>query len=76
MSKPPPDRAQELAYRRRRLQAQCAIQRRDLGSAAAHVEYQLSGVDRAVSVVRRVASAPALVSAVVALLTWSRQNAR
>jgi hypothetical protein len=69
MSKPPPDRAQELAYRRRRLQAQCAIQRRDLGSAAAHVEYQLSGVDRAVAVVRRVASAPALVSAGVALLT-------
>lgn len=69
MTKPAIDRAQELAYRRKRLQAQCAIQRRDLGAAAADVEYQLSGVDRAVALVRRVASAPALISAGVALLT-------
>lgn len=69
MSKPALDRAQELAYRRRRLQAQCAIQRRDIGAAAAEVEYQLSGVDKAVLLVRRVTSAPALVSAAVAVLT-------
>lgn len=69
MSKPPHDRAQELAYRRKRLQAQCAIQRRDLGAAAADVEYQLSGVDRAVLLIRRVTSAPALISAAVAVLT-------
>lgn len=69
MTKPAIDRAQELAYRRKRLQAQCAIQRRDLGAVAAEVEYQLSGVDRAVLLVRRVASAPALISGGVALLT-------
>jgi hypothetical protein len=69
MDKPSHDRAQELAYRRKRLQAQCAIQRRDLGAAAAHVEFQLSGVDKAVLLVRRVTSAPALVSAGIAVLT-------
>lgn len=69
MNKPSQDRAQELAYRRKRLQAQCAIQRRDLGAAAADVEYQLSGVDKAVLLVRRVTSAPALISAAVAVLT-------
>ena len=69
MTKPSHDRAQELAYRRKRLQAQCAIQRRDLGAAAAEVEYQLSGVDKAVMLVRRITSAPALVSAGIAVLT-------
>ena len=69
MSKQTHDRAQELAYRRMRLQAQCAIQRRALGAAAADVEYQLMGVDKAVLMVRRVTSAPALVSAAVAALT-------
>ena len=69
MSKPAHDRAQELAYRRRRLQAQCAIQRRDLGAAAADVEYQLTGVDKAVLLMRRVTSVPALISAAVAVLT-------
>ena len=69
MTKPSHNRAQELAYRRKRLQAQCAIQRRDLGAAAAHVEYQLSGVDKAVSFVRRITRAPALISAAVAVLT-------
>lgn len=69
MSKPAHDRTQELAYRRKRLQAQCAIQRRDLGAAAADVEYQLTGVDKAVLLVRRVTSAPALISAAVAALT-------
>ena len=83
-SKGSPNRAQELAYRRARLQAQCAIQRRDLGAAAAKLEYELSGIDRTVLLMRRVANKPAMISAGVALLTligpkralkWASQGA-
>ncbi len=69
MSAPTPNRAQQLAYRRARLRAQCAIQRRQLAEVGSRVEYELGGIDRAVDLVRGVTSKPVLISAGVALLT-------
>jgi hypothetical protein len=62
-------RAEQLASRRARLREQCDIQRRHLGAIAADLQYELSGIDRAVLMMRRVASKPVVVSAAVALLT-------
>jgi hypothetical protein len=62
-------RAEQLAYRRARLREQCDIQRRHLGAIAADLQYELSGIDRTVLMMRRVASKPVVVSAGVALLT-------
>jgi hypothetical protein len=64
-----PDRAEQLAYRRARLRAQCDIQRRQLAQVAADIERELNGIDRVVLLMRRVASKPVLVSAAVALLS-------
>lgn len=62
-------RAQQLASRRARLREQCDIQRRQLGAIAADLQYELSGIDRTVLMMRRVTSKPVIVSAAVALLT-------
>jgi hypothetical protein len=62
-------RAEQLANRRARLREQCDIQRRHLGAIAADLQYELSGIDRTVLMMRRVASKPVFVSAGVALLT-------
>ena len=62
-------RAEQLASRRARLREQCDIQRRHLGAIAAELQYELSGIDRTVLMMRRVASKPVVVSAGVALLT-------
>lgn len=62
-------RAEQLANQRARLREQCDIQRRHLGAIAADLQYELSGIDRTVLMMRRVASKPIVVSAGVALLT-------
>lgn len=62
-------RAEQLASRRARLREQCDIQRRHLGAIAADLQYELSGIDRAVLMMRRITSKPVVVSAAVALLT-------
>jgi hypothetical protein len=62
-------RAEQLASRRARLREECDIQRRHLGAIAAELQYELSGIDRTVLMMRRVASKPVVVSAGVALLT-------
>jgi hypothetical protein len=69
MSEPNGDRAAELAYRRMQLRAHCEQQRRQLGERSLEVEGELGGIDRTVTVVRSVLSAPALVAAGVAALT-------
>jgi hypothetical protein len=69
MNAPPVGRAQELAYQRLRLRAQCARQREQLANDLRVVETELAGVDRAVALARRFVTKPALVAAGVALLT-------
>lgn len=63
------DRASELAERRRRLQARCAAQRKQLAEHAKVIEQELAGIDRTVAMVKRFVSKPALVAASVAALT-------
>lgn len=58
-------RRQELAARRAVLVARCERQRRELGIAAEGVTYSLRAVDAAVSVARRAASHPLIVTGVV-----------
>lgn len=70
MSQPLPGRSQQLAYRRARLRAQCAVQRRQLGENARAIESELQGIDRTIHMVRSVLSKPALITASVALLTF------
>jgi len=70
MSTQPLDRAQELAYRRMKLRAQCAAQRRQLGESVVAMETELAGIDRAVRIARRFVTKPALVATGVALLTF------
>lgn len=70
MSSPPLDRAQELAYRRMKLRAQCAAQRKQLGESVVEMETELAGIDRAVRIARRFVTKPALVATGVALLTF------
>jgi hypothetical protein len=69
MTQPPVGRAQELAYQRLRLRAQCARQREQLTVELRAVEAELAGVDRAILFARRFATKPALVAAGVALFT-------
>jgi hypothetical protein len=64
------DRAQELAYRRMKLRAQCATQRKQLGESLVAMEAELAGIDRAVRIARRFVTKPALVATGVALLTF------
>ena len=64
------DRAQELAYRRMKLRAQCAAQRKQLGESVVAMEAELAGIDRAVRIARRFVTKPALVATGVALLTF------
>ena len=64
------DRAQELAYRRMKLRAQCAAQRKQLGESVVAMEAELDGIDRAVRIARRFVTKPALVATGVALLTF------
>lgn len=63
------DRSQQLAYQRMKLRAQCAAQRKELGSSFAAIEEHLAGVDRAVTIARRVVTKPAVIATSVALLT-------
>lgn len=69
MTTAPVDRATELAERRARLRAQCAMERRQLGEQAETIERELDGIDRSVAIVRSFISKPALVAAGVAALT-------
>ncbi len=69
MKEPNADRASELAQRRVRLRAQCALQRRELRQHAKAIEQELDGIDRSVAIVKSIVSAPALVAAGVAALT-------
>lgn len=62
-------RAAELAERRVRLRAQCALERRQLAAHAAEIEHKLSRIDRSVAIARRWIRKPALVVAAVAALT-------
>lgn len=70
VSRPALDRAQELAYRRMKLRAQCAAQRKQLGESVVAMEAELAGIDRAVRIARRFVTKPALVATGVALLTF------
>jgi hypothetical protein len=69
MSTTAPDRAQQLAYRRMKLRAQCAAQRKQLGESVLAMEAELAGIDRAVRVARRFVTKPALIATGIALLT-------
>jgi hypothetical protein len=69
MTQPPAGRAQELAYQRLKLRAQCARQREQLAVELHAIETELAGVDRAILVARRFMTKPALVAAGVALFT-------
>jgi hypothetical protein len=70
MSAATPSRAEQLAYRRARLRAQCDLQRRQMSEVVADLKHELGGIDRAVFLMRRVVSKPVAVSAGLALLTW------
>lgn len=50
------------------LRARCALQRLHLEQTTQEIESQLSGIDRGVSVVRRVARSPALIMGGVAIV--------
>lgn len=63
------DRARQLAYRRLKLRAQCAAERKQLGAQFASVEREFTGIDRAVTIARRFATKPAIIATGVALLT-------
>lgn len=68
MTAPNSSRAQQLAYRRARLRAECAMQRRQLGENARAIETELQGVDRTIQLARRVASKPVLITGAIAAL--------
>ena len=63
-----PTRAQQLAYRRVRLRAQCAMERRQLGGDARAIETELHGVDRTIQLMRSIASKPVLITGAIAVL--------
>lgn len=65
-------RAAELALRRRALQARCAQQRGELGSASHTLEHHLGVVDHGITLIRRVASAPLLIAAGVVFVFFVR----
>lgn len=78
------ERFNQLTARHMTLRAHAALQRRVLGEKAREIEQQLSGVDRAVTLVRNVARHPALIVAGVAvvallgprrLLRWAGRSA-
>lgn len=63
------DRADLLATQRESLRKQCAVQRLQLSESAAAIEHQFGGVDRAVRLVRGLASKPILITVGIAALT-------
>lgn len=64
-------RTEQLARRRRELQARCEMQRRELGRAGSQVEQHLVTVDRGITVVRRLFSSPLLVLAAIAVIGFA-----
>ena len=65
------ERFDQLNANHANLRASCALQRLHLAQTTQEIESQLSGIDRGVSVVRKVARSPALIMggvAIVALL--------
>jgi hypothetical protein len=69
VSKATKDRADVLASQRESLRKQCALQRLHLSESAAAIEQQFGGVDRAVRLVRGLASKPTLITVGIAALT-------
>jgi hypothetical protein len=63
------DRADALARQRESLRNRCSLQRGQLAQSVAEIERQLGGIDRAVQLVRGIASKPTLITAGVAALT-------
>jgi len=57
-----------LAVRREALRAHCAVQRIQLADQARQLETRLANVDRAISIVRRIARRPVLIAGGIALL--------
>ena len=75
---------EELAERRAILRERCARQRGELGIASYTLQRQLGVVDRGIYILQRVASAPLLIGAAIAivflvgpgrLLRWTSQAA-
>jgi hypothetical protein len=69
VSKATKDRVDVLASQRESLRKQCALQRLQLSAGAAAIEQQFGGVDRAVRLVRGLASKPTLITVGIAALT-------
>jgi hypothetical protein len=69
VSKATQDRADVLATQREALRKQCAVQRLQLSESAAAIEQQFGGIDRAVRLVRGLASKPMLITVGIATLT-------
>lgn len=59
-----------LSIRHRHLLALSAIQRRQLGQAAAEIEGRLARVDRGIAIVRRLIRHPAVVTGGLAVVLW------
>ena len=62
------ERFDQLNVHHSSLRARCALQRLHLAQTTQEIESQLSGIDRGVGVVRRVARRPALIMGGVALV--------
>jgi hypothetical protein len=62
------ERFDQLNMHHGNLRARCALQRLHLEQTTQEIESQLSGIDRGVSVVRRVARSPALIMGGVAIV--------
>ena len=65
-------RSEELAGKRRALQARIAQQRGELGDASSTLERYLGLVDHGVALIRRVASTPVLIAVGVAIIFLAR----
>jgi hypothetical protein len=65
-------RSEELANKRRALQARIAQQRGELGAASYTLEHHLGLVDHGVALIRRIASPPVLIAAGVAIIFLAR----
>jgi YqjK-like protein len=62
------ERFDQLVAKHKSLRARIDLERHHLGQTVQHIEQQLGGVDRGVTVVRNLVSKPALIVGGVALL--------